>query len=98
MNQELSAFISQLAASLDPGARGEFTEIEKMMLAKYMSLCGMIRYPFVRGNPDGERACGDVVCTICHNKYRMHPLDWRVIGYGNRPFLNVLCDGHRVKL
>ncbi len=25
-------------------------------------------------------------------------MDYRVIGYGNVPFLNVLCDGRRVKL
>lgn len=98
MNLELSAFISELAAGLDPLARGEFSEIERVMLSKYMTACGMVAYPAVRGNPDGERACWDCGCHVCGLSYGMHPLDWRVIGYGNRPFLNVLCDGHRVKL
>lgn len=40
----------------------------------------------------------DCLCERCGQPFAHHPMDWRVIGYGNVPFLNVLCGGERVKL
>lgn len=39
------------------------------------------------------RASGDVVCDICHYPYKHHPSD-----ASPNEFLNVLCNGRRVKL
>ena len=91
-------FLDKLIASLDPQVRQEFREIEQCMLVRSMDACGMEGYPPVVGPKEGERASGDMVCEQCGLEYAAHPLDWRVIGYGNVPFLNVLCDGRRVKL
>ncbi len=44
-----------------------------------------------------RRASGDVACRVCRKPYRSHPLDPMVMGYDG-PFLNLLCDGDRVKL
>ena len=63
-----------------------------------MDACGMEKYPALVGPREGERTSGDMICEHCGLEYGAHPLDWRVIGYGNTPFLNVLCDGRRVKL
>lgn len=67
-------------------------------LARAMEICGMTEIPAVMGDPNGTRASGDCVCDRCGQKFLKHPLDWRVIGYGDRPFLHILCDGSRVKL
>lgn len=58
----------------------------------------MSHYPPLSGDPSGERCSGDMLCDVCGQEYTVHPMDWRVIGYGDVPFLNVLCDGRRVKL
>ena len=96
MNRE--AFIDDLSRSLDTLARDEFGHVERFVLRAAMEACGMEQYPAVAGDPGGERAGHNCICDQCHVPYYRHPLDWRVIGYGNRPFLHVLCDGHRVKL
>lgn len=93
----MADFIQQLAASLDPATREEFGPIEQEILRRSMDTVNMERYPAVRGDPHGERASGDYLC-VCGQPYFAHPMDWRVIGYGHVPFLNVLCDGRRVKL
>lgn len=46
----------------------------------------------VQGDVEFFRAGGDVICTTCGDPYWKHPAD------GRRTFLNVLCDGSRVKL
>lgn len=92
------AWIEELAESLDPAARAEFRGIEQDMLRRSMEKCSMTKYPPVSGDPNGERVCGEMICEVCGQEYFDHPFDWRVIGYGNVPFLNVLCDGRRVKL
>lgn len=92
------AFVDQLAAGLDPSARKEFSDAYRRILLLSMERCGMTEYPPVRGEPDYDRASGDMVCSMCDCHYHEHPLDWRLIGYGNVPFLVVLCDGSRVKL
>jgi len=48
--------------------------------------------------PDFVRASGDVVCNACGKKYYDHPMDRTVLSWNGEPFLNVLCDGSRVKL
>jgi len=44
------------------------------------------------------RASGDCVCDVCGDQYRHHPHDMKQLGYGDEPFLRVLCNGRRVKL
>jgi hypothetical protein len=44
------------------------------------------------------RAGGEVRCNVCGDLYRRHPMDHTILGAGDRPFLNRLCDGRRVKL
>lgn len=46
---------------------------------------------------DYGRAAGDEVCS-CGHPYREHAHDDKVLGYDQKPFLRVLCDGRRVKL
>jgi hypothetical protein len=94
----IETFLDDLARSLDPAARTEFGQIERLLLERSMEACGMSEYPAIAGDPDGERASGLMECEICGRDYGSHPVDWRVIGYGDVPFLNVLCDGRRVKL
>lgn len=91
-------FIQQLILTLEPAARAKFNEIDQFLLAKSMELCHMVEYPPIIGEPHGERASGDCICEICQNPYYAHPYDWRLIGYGDIPFLNILCNGQRVKL
>jgi hypothetical protein len=98
MTPDPMTFVRAFAATLDPAARAEFGEIEQMLLARSMAACGMSEYPAVTGDEQGERSYGECVCDRCGEEYFTHPMDWRVIGYGNVPFLNVLCDGRRVKL
>lgn len=92
-----SSQIEALLKTLDPAALANFTQIEQTLLRKAMESCNMDMYPRVKGDPHGERCSGDMLCQ-CGREYRQHPMDWRVIGYGDVPFLNVLCDGRRVKL
>ena len=94
----LDSFIEAVAASLEPAALAEFGEVERLVLRKHMEIVGMIEYPQVVGDPHGERAMGECYCDRCNRPYFDHPPDWRVIGYGSVPFLNVLCNGRRVKL
>jgi len=94
----IDEFLYCLAASLDPAGHSEFGEAERMILKHAMAGCNMREYPALRGDRQGEIAAGDMICEFCGLEYFAHPLDWRVIGYGNVPFLNVLCDGRRVKL
>lgn len=94
----IGLFVKEFAKTLDPSVRSEFREIEQKFLRRMMEACGMERYPEVTGDPNGFRCSGEMICTVCSQTYCRHPMDWRVIGYGNVPFLNVLCDGRRVKL
>ncbi len=94
----LDQFIADLAVRLDPRARAEFREIEQLILRRSMEAVGMRQYPPLRGDAAGDRAGGDCLCETCGKEFGAHPMDWRVIGYGDVPFLNVLCDGRRVKL
>lgn len=91
-------FLSRLAQSLDSKALREFGEIEQLLLRRAMETVGMASYPNVAGRESGEIAEGCCLCPVCGHQFFEHPMDWRLIGYGNVPFLNVLCDGRRVKL
>lgn len=91
-------FLTAVEVSLDPAARAEFREPEKWCLRRSMEITGMTEYPPVTGDPHGERTSGEMICDRCGQDYYHHPMDWRVIGHGNVPFLNVLCDGRRAKL
>lgn len=97
MSQQLESFIASLSASLDAKAQAEFGKIEQLSLKRAMEACNMEKYPPVAGDPDGMLTSGDMLCK-CGLPYAAHPMDWRVIGYGDVPYLNVLCDGMRVKL
>lgn len=48
--------------------------------------------------PEMYRASGSSICKDCGKEYRQHPMDTKIIGYGDEPFLNLLCDGRSVKL
>lgn len=91
-------YVDHLAETLDPKARREFGLVERRILIASLEKVGMLIYPTVSGSPEGERASGDMLCYFCGQEYFAHPMDWRVIGFGDVPFLNVLCDGRRVKL
>lgn len=94
----METFLANLRATMDEATRSEFGDIEELMLLRSMERVGMREYPEVAGDPCGFRACGDVLCDTCGHSYADHPMDWRMIGYGNVPFLNILCGGRRVKL
>lgn len=97
-SDSVGEFIKNLQSQLSPAALVEFGEVEQIILRRHLERVGMDRYPAVVGDPSGERACGDMVCDVCGQEFFAHPPDWRLLGYGNVPFLNVLCDGRRVKL
>lgn len=91
-------FLETVEKSLDPAARSEFNAWSRDYLLYAMRKVGMREYAPLVGQPDGMTAAGRCICSACGFTYAEHPLDWRVIGYLNTPFLNVLCDGVRVKL
>ena len=47
--------------------------------------------------PDYVRAGGEVICQQCQQPYKRHPFDMSEL-YQGSPWLNILCDGTRVKL
>lgn len=96
-NPEFIAFWVR-TLSLDKSALEEFGPLDRFSLDQSMTLCKMHGYPPLVGDPGGERVSGAMICETCGQTYLKHPLDYRVIGHGNVPFLNVLCDGRRVKL
>lgn len=98
LTREVETFLASLRESMDEATQAEFGDIERLMLLRSMDEVGMREYPEVVGDPSGFRACGDVLCDVCGQPYNAHPMDWRLIGYGNVPFLNILCGGRRVKL
>lgn len=91
-------FLCGLADSLAPAARKQFGPLDRMTLKRSLVKCGLLEYPALSGPHEGDRACGECVCEKCGNTFFDHPIDWRVISYGDMPFLNVLCNGERVKL
>lgn len=91
-------FVEELRLSLPMSALREYGPVEREILARQMDSVEMTHYPDLVGDPNGERADGSMECEVCGKLYFDHPSDWRVIGYGNVPFLTVLCDGRRVKL
>ena len=91
-------FFNSIEKLLDKLALKEFGPIQRTILYTRMKACGLESYPEVIGDPNGERCSGESICLICQNPYRYHPQDYRLIGYGNVPFLRILCDGRRVKL
>lgn len=95
---KLKVFISKLAKSLDAAAREHFTPFDRRSLEMSMFVCGMTEYPPLVGPEEGEYASLQMLCAKCGHTYLHHPLDYRLIGHGDRPFLTVLCDGRRVKL
>lgn len=98
VQEHYEAFCRQVCESLDLEARERFTRLERVFLTRSMLRCGLAEYPAVSGDPHGVRASGQAICTRCGHVYLDHPLDYRVIGHGDVPFLHVLCDGVRVKL
>lgn len=88
--------IARLRATMDSATLAEFRQPEQMLLKMAMERCGMEDLPQTNG--DMDRASGEMICEKCGQEFFAHPLDWREIGYGNVPFLNILCDGTWVKL
>lgn len=48
-------------------------------------------------------ASGNCICEICGKTYLKHPFDYSILGMEDhagikQPFLNILCDGTKVKL
>lgn len=94
----MSEVTEKIAASLDPKALAEFGQFEGIAVDLAMKACQMTELPEPIGDPHGERCSGLMICERCGRSYNHHPADWRVIGYGDVPYLNILCDGRRVKL
>lgn len=90
--------VQQLISEMDDATRQNFTALEQWFLFRSMKICEMDRLPDVTGDPSGEYCGGAVTCNVCGEECYSHPMDWRLIGYGNVPFLRILCDGRRVKL
>lgn len=44
------------------------------------------------------RISGDVVCQFCEKTAYEHPLEKRILGIGDKPFLNRMCNGTLAKL
>lgn len=97
MNDKYS-IIEKVASILDHDSAANFRTLERHSLVRAFEKCDMEVYPAVTGDPNGERASQNCICETCGNLHGDHPMDWRIIGYGDLPFLNVLCDGRRVKL
>ena len=90
-------FFDSINNSLDSIAKQKFDDLAKYQLRKAMEKCKMVQYPET-DDIDGIRASGECICNICGKEYYDHPYDWRIIGYGGVPYLNIICDGTRVKL
>jgi 5'-nucleotidase len=48
--------------------------------------------------PEIIRARGMTPCEVCHEPYADHPYDLGFLDYDRQPYVNVICDGTRVKL
>lgn len=92
----MNAFIQSLKKAMTPEGREAFSIWDRVALINAMRRCSLDGYPPVSPPIHGERASGDALCQ-CGLKYREHPLDWRLLGYDNKAFLHITCDGRRVK-
>jgi len=54
--------------------------------------------PLNKSTGGDYRADGRCICELCGEEYRRHPMDHFELSYSGEPFLNVLCNGDRVKL
>jgi hypothetical protein len=88
--------IVELAAGMEVDVLLNFGEVQRYMLKKQMQKCEMTSLPEPIG--DGLRASGECVCETCGQLFFDHPDEWRRVGFGEVPFLNILCDGTLVKL
>lgn len=48
--------------------------------------------------PEFFRASHLCICLICNKEYIKHPMDPNFTDWDGHPYLNVLCDGTKVKL
>lgn len=90
----ITQWVDKFIDSLPPEA--EFGINDRRVLIFRMGFCQMAELP----EPVGEAtvASGEVLCEECGQEYFYHPYDWRLLEYGGRPYLNILCNGQRVKL
>lgn len=95
---QLEKFMRSLIKSMDQRVWENFTPIESALLRVEMTRCGMSSYPEMGKQRIFNCADSNCECSQCGLLYSEHPLDWTQIGHGDVPFLNVLCDGERVKL
>lgn len=64
-------------------------EVRRMLAAKLTPL------PAHSGRD--YRSSGEALCPVCGHPIRLHPLDPNELSYDKQPFLEVLCNGDRVK-
>ena len=94
----LDFVIQSLLRGMNSIEREQFREPDQRSLKEAMRFCGMTALPNSAAPEEFQLGHSESECSVCGKLYCQHPFDWRVIGYGNVPFLNVLCDGRRVKL
>lgn len=94
----LDAVVAGLLRNMNAAEREQFRQPDQHVFKAAMRFCGMTALPVSPAPEDFQRADMNSECSVCGKQYGVHPFDWRVIGYGDVPFLNVLCDGRRVKL
>lgn len=89
-------YLSEFILFLLPAARAGFRPSDRRDLERRMRVCGMDRLPDPK--PEAIRVAAYAACPICGQMASAHPLDWRVVGYDGEPFLQIYCDGQRIKL
>lgn len=94
----LDNVVAELLAGMTEDEQQQFRAPEQWHLKSAMQSCGMSRLPDPTGDVDLSHCSGEMICDKCGQQYFIHPMDWRELGYGNVPFLFILCDGRRVKL
>lgn len=72
--------------------------IDIVLLKIAMKKCGMNALPEAINEVEVARCSGDMICYICGNSYASHPIDPRILDKNGEGFLQIICDGRRVKL
>ena len=72
--------------------------VVKMDLVLQVDRLFMLYGPLPKQTREIYRAAGGCICNICGKEYRKHPLDHYEESYDGYFYLNVLCNGDRVKL
>ena len=96
VSAEIMAYCNRLALTIPNRAAVHFKRHEQVILGRSLQKCGLTELPEV----DGEfmRVDGRVVCPICDQAMRDHPLDWRYPGHSGYPWVHATCEGKLIKL